>query len=248
MSDERAREESVTSEGERFDRYATDYATTINNERGMGLTGESFEYYLDLRLTMVRTLLAEETGRPPASIIDFGCGAGDTQVHLRRCFPDARLIGIDASAESVRVARERRLENVEFCVSDGLRFPVPDASVAVSYSNGTFHHVEHADHLEIARELYRVTEPGGHAFMFENNGLNPVVAWLMDHNEVDRGARRVSHWKLRRTFAKAGFRIRAVRFYAFFPKLLEPLRKRESAIGWLPFGAQYLVWGQKPRA
>ena len=26
------------------------------------------------------------------------------------------------------------------------------------------------------------------------------------------------------------------------------LRKRESAIGWLPFGAQYLVWGQKPRA
>ena len=145
----------------------------------------------------------------------------------------------------MRVARERRLDNVEFCVSDGLRFPVPDASVAVSYSNGTFHHVDHADHLEIARELYRVTEPGGHAFMFENNGLNPVVAWLMDHNEVDRGARRVSHWKLRRTFAKAGFRIRGVRFYAFFPKFMEPLRKRESAIGWLPFGAQYLVWGQK---
>jgi SAM-dependent methyltransferase len=240
--------ESVTSEGRRFDQYATNYANAINSDPAMRLTGEGFEYYLERRLSLVDELLQSVGHGSPASILDFGCGAGETQVAMRAHFPAARLVGADASAEAVRVARERGLEKAEFHVSDGLRLLVPDNSIDVAYSNGTFHHVEHADHPGVAREIFRVIRPGGHVFMFENNGLNPVVVWAMGQAEVDRGARRVFYWRLRRTFADAGFRIHGVRFYAFFPKLLEPLRRRESALDWLPLGAQYVVWGQKDAA
>jgi SAM-dependent methyltransferase len=164
---------------------------------------------------------------------------------MRRRFPDARLLGVDASAESIRVANARALANADFRVNDGLRLDIPDASVDIAYSNGTFHHADHSTHPGIARELFRVVRPGGHAFMFENNGLNPIVAWVMSHNEIDRGAVRVPFWKLRGAFRDAGFRIRGVQFHAFFPKFLAPLRAREQRLKWLPLGGQYLVWGQK---
>jgi trans-aconitate methyltransferase len=238
-------ETSVTSEGERFDQYATNYAHAINSEGAMRLTGESFEYYLERRLDLVQELLGRAGHPAPATALDFGCGAGDTQAAMRKRFPKARLLGVDASAESIRVARERHLPSTKFLVNDGAELPYADGSVDMAYSNGTFHHVDHAAHAGIARELHRVIKPGGHAFMFENNGLNPIVAWVMDHNELDRGAVRVPYWQLRRSFADAGFEIRGVHFYAFFPKFLEPLRRRESRIRWLPLGAQYVVWGQK---
>ncbi len=240
-----AEETSVTSEGERFDQYATRYADTINSESAMRLTGESFEYYLEKRLDLVQELLTHAGHPAPVTALDFGCGAGDTQVAMRKRFPKARLVGVDASAESIRVARDRHLANTEFIVNDGLALPYADGSVDIAYSNGTFHHVDHAAHGGIAREIHRVIKPGGHVFMFENNGLNPIVAYVMDHNELDRGAVRVPYWKLRSSFESAGFRIRGVHFYAFFPRLLAPLRRRESLIRWIPLGAQYVVWGQK---
>jgi len=238
-------EKSLTSEGERFDQYAASYADAINGEGAMRLTGESFEYYIELRLSLVQELLTRAGSPAPSSIIDFGCGAGETQVAIRRRYPKVRLLGVDASAESIRVARARELPDAEFLINEGHSIPTPDSSIDVGYSNGTFHHVDHGMHAGVARELYRVIKPGGHVFMFENNGLNPIVAWVMSHNEVDRGAHRVPFWQLRRTFEDAGFRIRGVHFYAFFPKALEPLRRRESHLRWLPLGAQYVVWGQK---
>ncbi|MCC7374045.1 MAG: class I SAM-dependent methyltransferase [Verrucomicrobiales bacterium] len=53
-------------------------------------------------------LLREWSGRiSPARIVEIGCGTGVNLSRMGRLFPDARLVGIDTSAEMLAVARRR---------------------------------------------------------------------------------------------------------------------------------------------
>ncbi len=56
----------------------------------------------------VNTLIAAQAeavlGRPPAVVVDLGCGVGGTLFHLARRWPEAGLCGITLSAEQVRLA------------------------------------------------------------------------------------------------------------------------------------------------
>ena len=55
-------------------------------------------------------------------ILDAGCGSGYTSLILAEANPGAKIVGIDLSAESVKLARQRlqyhKFENVEFHVLD----------------------------------------------------------------------------------------------------------------------------------
>lgn len=62
-------------------------------------------------------LLSRISHLRPRSIIDVGCGPGNSTELLARAFPDAEIIGIDASPEMVACATER-LPGIEFEVMD----------------------------------------------------------------------------------------------------------------------------------
>ncbi|SRR5260221_8710610 len=229
-----------------FDRYVDTYKEIIN--RGAAITGESFEYFIDLRLRLLAERLAE-TGEPtPRKVLDFGCGIGETERIMRDRFPEARIDAIDSSPESIRAADGLGLRDVTFHASDCVELPFPAASFDLIYSNGTFHHIDHGRHPRVFRELARVLRPGGHLFVFENNPLNPLTVLGMKRNPFDKGARMVPPWYLRRLQRDAGLGARAPSYYVFFPKHLKALRWTEKHLRGVPLGAQYYVWGTKPSA
>ena len=67
-------------------------------------------------------LLSRISHLRPRSIIDVGCGPGNSTELLARAFPDAEIIGIDASPEMVACAAER-LPGIEFEVMDARDIP-----------------------------------------------------------------------------------------------------------------------------
>jgi SAM-dependent methyltransferase len=227
-----------------FDQYVRDYKEII--DRGAALTGETFEYFIELRVDLLTRELEAGGARAPGRILDFGCGIGATEKVLRDRFPSASIDGVDASPESLKAAGALALRDVNFHLSESERLPFPDGSFDLIYSNGTFHHIDHGKHAAVFGELVRVLRSGGHLFVFENNPYNPLMVRGMRQNPFDAGTKMLFPSYLRGLARRADLRARAPRYYVFYPKQLKRLRWSERYLRALPVGAQYYVWGTKP--
>lgn len=65
-----------------------------------------------------------------ASVLDVGCGTGElTGVLTEETPPDARIVGVDADPDLLRVARDRIPDRVSTCAGDAIRLPVRDDAV-----------------------------------------------------------------------------------------------------------------------
>lgn len=225
-----------------FDQYARDYKNIIN--KYAAASGESLEFYIELRIRLMKESLAAAGAPTPARILDFGCGIGVTEAHLRTHFPHAAIVAIDESEESIHAAEKLGLDNVRFAVSRDASPPAGEEPFDLVYSNGTFHHIDHARHAETLRTLRRATRSGAHAFIFENNPFNPVMRYAMWRSPIDRDAHPLRPGYLARIVREAGFDARGPEFYAFYPAALAFLRPTEELLHRVPLGAQYFVWGE----
>ena len=138
--------------------------------------------HVGLRRTEPRAhhlVIAEAAARycgPHASILDFGCGAGQLSQQLARLLPSARLTAADAyevclsttrkvvpSAETVRVAEDRI--DVE---------PFDSTFDLVVLS----HVLEHtANPVESLETILGLVTPGGHCIVAVPNPARPKVLW-----------------------------------------------------------------------
>jgi len=55
------------------------------------------------RRRLILSLLEDDL--PPKRVLDIGCGAGDLAADVRRAFPNADIVGLDASAAGLEIAR-----------------------------------------------------------------------------------------------------------------------------------------------
>jgi SAM-dependent methyltransferase len=228
-----------------FDDYVDDYRDIIN--RVSSISGEQFEFFIQLRLGLMKSRLGEQAADAAAArILEFGCGTGSTETYLKEIFPKAVICGVDASVESIRAAQKKSLDGVAFVHSDALKLPFPDDSFDLIYSNGTYHHIDPAHHERVLFEMLRVCRPGGSLFIFENNPNNPLMMRAMRNNPFDKDATVVPPARLRERAEAAGFLSRELCYYFFFPKRLRRLRPLEKWLGRFPFGAQYFLWSRKP--
>lgn len=92
-----------------------------------------------------------ELAAPPGRALEIGCGTGTDALWL--ACRGVHVLGIDLSAEAIRLANERLAGTdlpVEFRVCDFLREdPVPEASVDLVLDRGVFHVIK-----EDAREVF----------------------------------------------------------------------------------------------
>jgi SAM-dependent methyltransferase len=91
------------------------------------------------------------------SVMDLGCGAGDSVVQFRNVNPSVRWVGVDIE-RSPEVASRRRTD-AEFVSFDGVHLPFEDGSFGAIYCKQVLEHVRSPSPL--LQEVARALRPGG---------------------------------------------------------------------------------------
>ncbi|WP_084955829.1 class I SAM-dependent methyltransferase [Thermoactinospora rubra] len=164
----------------RIDPANADQARAWDGEEG-AFWAEYAEQF-DLAMSGYHGRLLEAAAIGPADhVLDIGCGTGQTTRDAARRAGEGAVLGVDLSAEMLRVARraaEREgLGNVRFEQADAQVHPFPEGSfdVAVSRTGTMFF----ADPVAAFRNIRRALRPGGRLvqLVWQAPSENP---WLLE--------------------------------------------------------------------
>jgi len=148
-------------------------------------------------LLKYRGRLLAATGAPAAPrILDVGCGGGATLVEVS---PVGTAIGVDRSAEALRLSRSRG--DFPLIRGDAERLPLADRSVDVVTALDVLEHIR--DDRAAVAEVARVVRPGGLVIV-----TVPAYRWLWsEHDEALEHVRRYRAGEVRRLLQGAGLRM-----------------------------------------
>lgn len=141
--------------------------TLSSSAKTMAQTDWSASQYLKFmneRTTPARDLLARVPLRDPKTIVDLGCGPGNSTAVLAHRYPNAHLVGMDSSPDMIKKAQST-LPNLEFTVED-LRSYTPSQSVDLFFSNAVLHWLGRDERIALIRRLMEL-QPSGGAFAFQ---------------------------------------------------------------------------------
>ena len=224
-----------------FDQFADNYDETLN--QALAASGESKEFFARGRVEWLAQCLKERRF-PVRSVLDYGCGTGDTTALLRNTFKCESAVGLDVSERSLeRAARDHGSAQCRF-----LTFPnyTPDGTVDVVYCNGVFHHIPVGERFPAVQFIIRCLRPGGIFALWENNPWNLGTRYVMFRCDFDKDAVKITPPAAARLLRKGGFEVLRTDFNFFFPRFLRALRPMEPALTRIPLGAQYQVLACKP--
>ena len=128
--------------------------------------------YIDLlqkvALEEVLELRGDET------VLDFGCGSGRVAYWIA---PKVRkVVGLEVTPEMIDLAENnRRAENVEFVLYDGIHFPALPYQVNLILSVGVLQIMEREILKKTLSGLAEYLEPGGKFYLIEQASDNPRV-------------------------------------------------------------------------
>ena len=115
-------------------------------------------------LTFKRELLRQAGVEAGQRILDLGCGTGTLAAMVKRTYPNAEVIGLDADPDALKLARTKLEANgVEVRLDQGLASALPYApeSFDTVLSSLFFHHLLFELKQGAMREAFRVLRPGG---------------------------------------------------------------------------------------
>jgi ubiquinone/menaquinone biosynthesis C-methylase UbiE len=222
-----------------FDQYASEY--TDLHEASIKASGEDPAFFAAYKAKYMAARLGVNAQNRTLSMLDFGCGIGNTISHLRQAFPAAQLHGADLSGESIRLANESHAHEAAFKAIEDNRLPYADQSFDVAVAACVFHHIPPAERAYWMSEIRRILKPGGVVFVFEHNVLNPLTVKAVKDCPFDEDAILLPKAELLQLARKSTFDDVSARYIVFFPHMLAMFRPLEPAMGWIPFGAQYVV-------
>jgi SAM-dependent methyltransferase len=225
-----------------FDKFAEEYRDL--HAANVRLSGEDPEYFAEYKIADIAAELERERA-VASSALDFGAGIGYSVPFFARHMPATKVTCLDVSRKSLELGAARHGAMAEFKHFDGRRIPYADGTFDVALASCVFHHIPHAEHVELLAEIRRVLVPGGRLFVFEHNPLNPLTRYAVNTCAFDEHAELVLASTMRRRVRDAGFATARVRYRIFFPHALRGLRPLESKLAWLPLGAQYYVAARK---
>jgi SAM-dependent methyltransferase len=215
-------------------------------QRGIGLAGETKDYFIDGRVACLRSRLAGDA-QHINSILDFACGVGDASSPLADAFGATEVVGVDVAIGAVEEARRRVTDDrVRFALLDDIP---RQGRFDLCYVNGTYHHIPPGQRLSVTRRIHELLRPGGILALFENNPWSIPARLVMRRIPFDRDAVMLRPATARRLLITSGFATTTrVDYLFFFPRALGPLRNIEPGLRRVPLGAQYLVSGRRRAA
>lgn len=136
----------------------------------------------DDRTRPSRDLLAQVPFERATRVFDLGCGPGNSTELLIERFPEAEVIGLDASPDMLRQARER-LPGCAFVQGD-LTIWSPPERTDLLFGNAVFQWVP--DHAAVLARLLTALPAGGAlAVQMPDNTREPALAIM--HEVAGRG-------------------------------------------------------------
>lgn len=106
------------------------------------------------------------------TVIDLGCGAGNSVDFFREVKPGIKWIGVDIELSPEVNTRKR--EDAEFMSFDGVHLPFNDGEVDMIYCHQVLEHVHSPN--ELLKEINRVLRPGGF-FIGSTSHLEPYHSY-----------------------------------------------------------------------
>ncbi len=228
-----------------FDKFANEYYAL--HAAGITASGEGPEYFAEYKIRDIALEYEQHFSQVdvPVKILDFGAGIGGSIPYVQKHFASAQLTCLDLSRRSLEIAEKRFPLLAEYVHFDGAHIPFPSEHFDIAYAMCVFHHIDHAEHISLLKELRRVIRPGGSLFIFEHNPYNPLTVRVVNNCPFDENARLIRGVDMKRQLLAAGFSRPKIRYRIFFPRIMRALRSLEKALTWLPFGGQYYVRSRK---
>ena len=223
-----------------FDAFADEYRQ--EHAHNIRASGESPEFFHEYKVADVAKGLGPGVAGTCLSILDFGCGVGNSLPHFLHHFPRSEITGLDVSSKSLAIARQRFPDAANLVQFKGEGpLPFPANSFDVTFAACVFHHIDVREHVRLLRELRRVLKPGGTSFVFEHNPYNPLTVRAVNTCAFDVNAVLIKPGQMTSMLEQAGLVAVRCRYRIFFPHALRHLRAMEPYLTWLPLGAQYCV-------
>ncbi len=225
-------------EFDNFDQFAKDYRST--HDKSVELSGADSDYFSEYKIV---ELTSEENSQEKLTILDFGCGDGNSSVYLRKHFSNAQIYGVDVSEKSIEQANLKQLPNVSFTSFNGSILPYEDESFDVVFTSMVFHHINHGLHQQILLEINRVLKKGGRFYNFEHNPNNPLTRKVVRECPFDEDAVLLTPSYHKKIINESSLSLKKINYTLFLPrhKLFKPFVGLEKLLTWCPIGAQYYI-------
>ncbi len=221
-----------------FDQFARDYDDV--HAETLDISGADRNYFSEYKIAEVAS---HEDRNSTMSVLDFGCGDGNSVRYMRKYFPNVELFGTDVSELSIEEAEAKGISGSIFRPYDGERLPFDDSCMDIVFASMVFHHIGFDLHKKILQEIVRVLKPGGRFYIFEHNPLNPMTRKIVRECEFDHDAILLPYRYTGRILGDAKLNKRLLVFTLFLPRhwVFRWLLWSERLIQWLPLGAQYYI-------
>ena len=163
------------------------------------------------------------------TVLDVGCGSGQTLAWVQQTHPGWATLGLDISKDALSDARS---EHIDLVLASATNIPLARASTDLVITLDVLHHLP-VDGGDIAalREIMRVLKPGGYLLFRTNAQSFPRKA-----DDVTSSYRKYDPSDLRQKLIAAGFeivrmgRVNAVLGLAEIPRELQAQRRRDAGI------------------
>jgi demethylmenaquinone methyltransferase/2-methoxy-6-polyprenyl-1,4-benzoquinol methylase len=160
----------ATGIGEMFSRIARHY-DTLNRLFSLGS---------DLRWR--RMLVRRTAALPGTRVLDACTGTAELAIGLAASFPEASVVGVDASEGMLAIARRKVRHKglagrITLIRADVLQLPFPDRAFDAAVVAFGLRNV--SDRQRGVRELMRVVRPGGRLLVLEFAPPPPSFSWIL---------------------------------------------------------------------